>query len=67
VFPPVGQVPAAAAAAVPVADAETLLLLPLLLLELHAAVNASSAITKTIDNFRSTSFPPWTIIRTIEC
>jgi hypothetical protein len=51
----VGHVPAATAAAVPVADADALVLE---LLELHAVVNASSAITKTTDNFRSTGFPP---------
>jgi hypothetical protein len=51
----VGHVPAATAAAVPVPDAAALVLE---LLELHAVVNASSAITKTTDNFRTMCIPP---------
>jgi hypothetical protein len=51
----VGQVPAATAAAVPVPDAAALVVE---LLELHAAVNASSAITKRTDNLRTTCIPP---------
>jgi hypothetical protein len=53
----VGHVPAATAAAVPVPDADADALV-LELLELHAVVNASSAITKTTDNFRTTCIPP---------
>jgi hypothetical protein len=51
----VGHVPAATAAAVPVPDADALVLE---LLELHAVMSASSATTKTSDNFRATCIPP---------
>jgi hypothetical protein len=36
-------------------------------LELHAAVKATSAITRIIDNFRNIRYPPdWPLIRIIE-
>jgi hypothetical protein len=46
----------AAATLLPVAFAAALL--TVLLVELHAAVKASSAITRIIDNFRNIRFPP---------
>jgi hypothetical protein len=51
-----------------VAAATTLALLladalfTVLLLELHAAVKASSAITRTIDNFRTIRFPQMSLV-----
>lgn len=51
----VGHVPAATAVAVPAPDAAALVLE---LLELHAAASASSAMTKTADNFLTTRIPP---------
>jgi hypothetical protein len=51
----VGHDPAATAAAVPVPDAAALVEE---LLELHATVSASSPITKTANNFRTTCIPP---------
>src|SRR5690242_8731395 len=53
----VGQVPGVADAAtlLPLADA---LFTVLLLLELQAAVKASSPITRIMDNFRTIRFPP---------
>src|SRR5487761_1205744 len=54
---------AATLAATPVAGAAFVLLL----LDLHAAVKASSPMTRRMDNFRNIRYPPdWPLIRIIE-
>src|SRR6185437_8828377 len=59
----VGQAPGEALAATPLAEAGALFTL-VLLCELHAAVKASSPITRIMDNFRTIRFPPgWPLIR----
>jgi hypothetical protein len=59
-----GAEAAATLAATPAAGA-ALVLLPLI--ELHAAVKASSPMTRRMDNFRNIRYPPdWPLIRIIE-
>jgi len=57
-----GQAPGVAVATTLVPDA----VFVLLLLELHAAVNASRAMTRIKDSFRNIPFPPIGLIQIIE-
>jgi hypothetical protein len=54
----VGQAAGVALAATPTAAPLAAAAFVLLLLELHATVNASGAVTRIMDNFRNIRYPP---------